>query len=279
MGLGMVANLVRGGHDVTVWNRTRKEVAGANVAATPKAAVAGADVVLTMLADDAAVESVVFGADGFADALPADAAHVSHSTISVGLSQKLAAAHTDRGQLYVAAPVFGRPDAAAGAKLVIAAAGSADAIARVQPLFDIEGRKTFTVGSEPWQANMVKVCGNFMIASMLETFSEAAAVMRKSEIDPGLFLEIINGLFQSPVYENYGKAIVNQKFDSAGFALKLGLKDVRLVLAASESVEAPMPLASLLRDRFLSAVARGQGQLDWSAVSKIAAADAGLEKL
>lgn len=278
----MARNLLRAGHRVTVYNRTRgraEELAaeGARVASTPAGACDG-EAVLTMLADDAAVEEVTFGREGIAGALPAGAVHLSHSTISAALARRLAAGHLERGQGYVSAPVFGRPDAAAAAQLLVAAAGPDADVARCRPLLDALGRKTVVVGSEAWQANAVKLCGNFMIASMLEAFGEAFATLRKSGVERGLFLEIITALFRSPVYESYGGIVAGEKFDPAGFALKLGLKDVRLALAVADEVGAPMPFASILHDQLLSALASGQGDQDWSSLTRVAARNAGLER-
>ena len=277
----MARNLLKAGQEVTVYNRTRERAEalrgeGAKMAATPAEACAG-EVVFTMLADDAAVEEVVFGDRGILPRLNGGL-HVSLSTISVGLAQRLAQAHADQGQKYVSAPVFGRPEAAAAAKLVIVAAGPAAALERCRSGLEAMGQKIFVASEEAWKANAIKIAGNFMLASMLETLGEAVAMMRKSEIDPKLFLEIVNGnLFRSPVYENYGKIIADQKFEPAGFKLRLGLKDVRLALAAADASDVPMPLASLLHDHLLSGVARGYGDIDWAGLARVVAEDAGLK--
>jgi 3-hydroxyisobutyrate dehydrogenase-like beta-hydroxyacid dehydrogenase len=281
MGSAMAGNLLKAGHEVTAFNRSHDKVEalareGAKVAGSPQEACGG-EVVFTMLADDHALEDVVFGASGILASSTKNLIHVSMSTISTALSRRLAAAHQDTNQRYLAAPVFGRPEAAAAAKLTIVAAGSADVLSTVEPALDAMSQKVFHVGDEPWQANVIKVCGNFMLASMLETFGEAFAVLRKSNIDPKLFLEIVNGnLFRSPVYENYGRIAAEGKFEPAGFKLRLGLKDVKLAIAAAEEVTAPMPLASLLRDRLLTGVARGYGEIDWAGLAKVSADDAGL---
>ncbi len=177
----------------------------------------------------------------------------------------------------MASPVFGRPQAAEAAKLLVVAAGPKDAVERCRPLLEAVGDRLFVLGSEAEAANTLKLGGNFLIASMLEALGEALALMRKSGVDPAQFLEIVNGsLFKSPVYENYGKIIVEERFQPAGFKMSLGLKDVRLILAAGEAANVPLPLASLMRDRLISGIARGYGETDWSAVAKVAAADAGL---
>jgi 3-hydroxyisobutyrate dehydrogenase-like beta-hydroxyacid dehydrogenase len=281
MGAGIAANLLRAGYAVTVYNRSRGKTdalaaAGAKVASSVAEASANADVVITMLADDQATEHVTFGVGGIASALKPGAIHVANSTISTALARHLASEHAGRGQAYLSAPVFGRPEAAEAKKLVVAVAGSSELIAQCNPLFEAIGRRTFVVGSEPWQANALKLCGNFMIASMMEAFSEAFPAMRKAGVDHHLFLDVMNELFASPVYKNYGAAIANEAFEPVGFAMKLGLKDMRLVLQVAQEVAAPMPLASLLHDHFLAGVAQGKGETDWSAISQMAAQNAGL---
>jgi 3-hydroxyisobutyrate dehydrogenase-like beta-hydroxyacid dehydrogenase len=282
MGSGMARNLLRAGHEVVVFNRSRNKAEalvadGARIADSPAGVCGAAEAVMTMLADDRALEQIVFGEDGIASALPVGAIHISCSTISVALARRLAGEHGRRGQGYLSAPVFGRPEAAESKNLLVAAAGPPDLVEHCRPLFDAIGRQTFVLGSHPPQANAVKLCGNFMIAAMLEAFSEAFATLRKADVAPLAFLEAMVALFRSPVYANYGGLIAGQKFDPAGFALRLGLKDARLVLEAAEDFAAPMPLASLIRDRLLSAMAHGQGDLDWSSVSRVAARNAGLE--
>jgi 3-hydroxyisobutyrate dehydrogenase-like beta-hydroxyacid dehydrogenase len=207
------------------------------------------------------------------------AIHVSMSTISVALSNRLKQAHESAGQVYIAAPVFGRPEAAAAGKLSIVAAGPADAIEKCRPLFEALGQNLFILGQDQPSANLVKLTGNFMIASMLETLGEAYALVGKAGIEPARFLEIVNGaLFKSPIYQNYGTIIAEQRFEPPGFKLRLGLKDVRLAIAAADILEAPMPFASIIHDNFLSEVARGRGDADWAALARVAAERAGLDK-
>jgi 3-hydroxyisobutyrate dehydrogenase-like beta-hydroxyacid dehydrogenase len=281
MGAGMARNLLRAGHEVAVFNRSPGKTAalaaeGARVAQSPADACAGAASVMTMLADDAAVEAVVFGPAGILAAGSPGSIHISHSTISTAMARRLAAEHAGRGQGYVSAPVFGRPDAAEAKKLIVVAAGPAELVERCRPWFDAIGRQTTVVGAEAWQANAVKLCGNFMLASMIEAFSEAFATLRKAGVDRHAFLEIMNALFGSPVYANYGRIIADEAFEPAGFALKLGLKDVRLMIETALECQSPMPLASLLGDHLLAAVAQGQGDMDWSSVSRVLAKGAGL---
>jgi 3-hydroxyisobutyrate dehydrogenase-like beta-hydroxyacid dehydrogenase len=281
MGLPIARNLLKTPHWITVYNRTSSRAEalqpdGARVGASAADASRG-DVVLTMLADDAAVEATVFGGGGVLEALPRDGIHVSLSTISTALSRRLAEAHATRGQQYVAAPVFGRPDAAAAQRLVVVAAGPALAIERVRPLLEAIGRKLFVIGVEASAANTLKLAGNFVIVAMLESLAEAFALLRKSGVEPALFLEIVNdNLMQSPMYKNYGALIAQQRYEPAGFKLRLGLKDVRLVMEAAEARGVPMPLAALVRDQFDSAIAAGMGDLDWSALGRLAAQRAGL---
>lgn len=281
MGAGMARNLLHAGHPLTVYNRSREKAEalkgeGAEVADSPAQACRNAEAVFTMLADDHAVVDTVFGEKGIAAGLPQGAIHISSSTISVNMARQLANEHSAKRQSYLSAPVFGRPDAAKAKKLIVVAGGKAEAVERVRPLLEAISRAVFVAGTEPWQANLFKICGNFMISSMLEAFGEAFATLRKSGADHHQFLEIMAELFGSPIYKNYGKTIADEKFEPAGFALKLGLKDVRLALEAAGEVNAPMPLASLLRDHFLSAIANGQEGLDWSSISQVAARNAGL---
>lgn len=279
MGSPMARNLLRAGHHVTVFNRTPAHAEplqqeGAALAESPADAARDADFLITMLADDSAVDDVT---RGVLTALPQGAIHIGMSTISVACSKRLAAGHAGRGQVYVAAPVFGRPVAAAAAKLWIVAAGPPESLARCQPVFDALGRGTSVVGTEPWMANVVKLTGNFLIAAALESMGEAFALVRKSGVDAEQFLEIVNtALFNSPLYAGYGGAVTNEQFEPAGFKLRLGFKDLRLAQEAAEAAAVPMPIAGLLRDRFLAAMARGEGDLDWAALARIAAVQAGL---
>ena len=279
MGAGMAANLLRTGHDVTVYNRTRPKIEalvaqGAKAAASVSDACSG-DAVITMLANDDAVESVVFSDRGIIGSLPAAAIHVSSSTISVALSGRLEAAHAKAGQRFVAAPVFGRPDVAAAGQLFVVAAGAPDAIKAAATLFDAIGKRTFVVSETPKAANLVKLSGNLLLASVIESLGEAMALLGKAGIDRRQYLDILTStLFNVPVYKTYGGLIADGQFEPAGFAAPLGYKDIRLTLAAAEDLRVPLPLASLLRDRFLTLLAHGGDKLDWSAIGRLAAKDA-----
>ena len=281
MGRGIAECLLKAGHALVVYNRTRAKAEslasrGARIAATPAEASRG-DVVFTMLADDAAVESVAFSEGGIIATLPRGAIHISLSTISVALSSRLAEAHARAGSDYVAAPVFGRPEAAAAAKLFVVAAGPAAVLARCQPLFDAIGQRTYPLGEKPPAANVVKLAGNFMLAAAVESLGEAIALVRKHGIPPAQFLDLItSSVFTAPAYKTYGTIIAEEKYQPAGFQLPLGLKDVRLALAAAEAVNVTLPLASLVRDHMIAALARGYGESDWSVIGKVAAENAGL---
>jgi 3-hydroxyisobutyrate dehydrogenase-like beta-hydroxyacid dehydrogenase len=283
MGLPMARNLLAAGHELVVYNRTRGraeplESEGARVAGSPAEAAEAVEVLVTMLADDAAVEHTVLGASGALATLPEGAVHLSMSTISTALSRRLGREHAAAGQAYVAAPVFGRPEAAASAELWVLAAGAPEAIDRARPVMEALGQGVIELGEEPETASLVKVAGNFLLSSMLEGLAEAFALVRKNGVDPELFLDIVNGLlFRSPIYEGYGRLIARGSYQPAGFALKLGLKDTRLVLAAADESEVPMPAASVVHDRYLTGVARGLGELDWAGLGRIAAEDAGLD--
>jgi 3-hydroxyisobutyrate dehydrogenase-like beta-hydroxyacid dehydrogenase len=281
MGRAMARNLLKAGHEVTVYNRTRaraEELAreGAKVAASP-AETASGEVVITMLADDHALEDVLLGSGNLLGKLRPEQIHVSMSTISVELARNLVEAHRRHGTGFVSAPVFGRPEAAEAAKLFVVAAGAKPAVARCEPLFSAMGQRTFVLGEDPPAANVVKLSGNFLIVSTLECIAEAFALVRKHGIDPQQYLDMLtNSFFTAPFQKNYGGIIAQEKFEPAGFRLRLGLKDVRLILAAADAANVPMPVASVLHNRFLTGVSRGLGEKDWSAIAQLEAESAGL---
>jgi 3-hydroxyisobutyrate dehydrogenase-like beta-hydroxyacid dehydrogenase len=281
MGHGMATNLLKAGHRITVYNRSAGKAEalvqqGATAARNVAEASTG-EVVFTMLSDDEAVENVAFGENGIVASLAPGATHVSSSTISVALSERLAAAHAEAGQQYAAAPVFGRPEAASAAKLFVIAAGAPQVLEPLVPLFDAIGQRTFVVSDQPHTANLVKLSGNFLLASAIETLSEAVALVGKAGVNRQQYVDILTStLFAAPAYQIYGGLIARQEFEPAGMAASLGLKDVRLVLAAAEGLQVPLPVASVLRDRLLTLVATGGGHLDWSALATLADRDAGL---
>jgi 3-hydroxyisobutyrate dehydrogenase-like beta-hydroxyacid dehydrogenase len=282
MGTAMVARLLQAGHAVTVYNRTPSKAQGmidrgANLAARVADACQG-DAVITMLANDDAVEDVVLGEGGVLQSLGRRTIHISMSTISVALCEKLADRHATASHRFVAAPVFGRPDVAAQGKLFIVAAGELDVIDACRPLFDAMGQKTIPISEVPQTANLVKLSGNFLIASVMEAVSEAMALIRKAGIDPHRYYELLTStLFTGPVFTNYGRLIADQRYQPAEFAAPLGEKDMRLTLAAAETLRVPMPLASLVHDRLQTLIACGGEQLDWSGIGQLAARDAGLQ--
>ena len=282
MGSAMARNLIKAGHALTVYNHTPSRAEefrplGVTVARTPGEAAAGVEALITMVANDNAVEHVMFHGDSAIEALPAGGVHIAMSTMGVALSHRLVAAHRERKQHFVAAPVFGRPDAAAAAKLFITAAGPAEQIARCQRLFDAMGQKTFVVGDDPPAANLVKVTANFLITTVIESLGEAFALIRKSGVDPNKFLEVLTGsLFAAPIFRTYGGMIAADNFEPVGFSMVLGMKDNRLVLSAAEAAAVPMPMASLIRDRMLTATAQGMGEADWAAIARISFQEAGL---
>lgn len=281
MGSFMAANLIKGGHDVIVFNRTREKMQplkelGAK-AAVSIAGVCKGDVIITMLSDDRAVKNIVFGDEGLIKNMNKGTIHISMSTISTDLSERLNEDHSLAGQMFISAPVFGRPDSAAAAKLFIIAAGKHSAYECVLPLFYLMGQKSFYIGKRPQDANLFKLSGNFLIASVIESLGEVMALIGKAGMDRDQFLEILTStLFTAPVYKTYGKQIIGGKFKPAGFAAPLGQKDIGLIITAAENLKVPMPLASLLHDRFLTLLA-GEGEsMDWSAIGQLAAKDSGM---
>ena len=262
MGTAMAANLIRAGHDVTVFNRTPGKSSslvalGAHESAT-LAGACGGELVITMLADDAAASNIALGPGGLVEVLPKGAIHLSMSTISVAFSKRLAAAHAQSGQRYVAAPVFGRPDMAAAAKLFIVAAGDPGAIDACRPVLAALGQKTSTMGAEPSAANLVKLTANFLQAAVIESLGEAIALIGKAGIDRRAYVDLLTStIFTAPAYKIFGPLIADGTFGTAAFAAPLGFKDIRLALAEAETLRVPMPLASLLHDRFLRLFAQG----------------------
>ena len=282
MGSAMASNLIAAGHALTVWNRSDAATEplaslGAKVARTADRAAQG-DVLCSMLANDQAVREV-FLDGGLLDAMDRGTVHVNHSTISVALAKELVAEHAKRGLDYVAAPVFGRPDMAAAAKLNILVAGNPAAIERVRPLLEAMGSRLWPMGDAPERANVAKLAGNFMLASAIESMAEATALTRAYGVSAADFLEVMTStLFASPAYQVYGKLIAEQRFKPAGMSLPLGLKDVELALSAASTVRVPLPFAGVLRDGLLEALAAGDAELDWSALALVAARRAHLDE-
>jgi 3-hydroxyisobutyrate dehydrogenase-like beta-hydroxyacid dehydrogenase len=279
MGSGMARSLMHAGHTLTVWNRSpepadRLVADGARRAADPGEAFQ-AEAVFTMLADDHAVGQAIV-ASGALNRARQGVVHLMSSSISAGFSRELEKIHAEAGVAYLAAPVLGRPDVAAAGELNVLVAGAAEAIERVRPLLDAVGKKTWPIGPEPHQGHLAKLAVNFTLASAIETLSEAFALARGYDLDPAILRDLLTGtLFAAPAYRTYGDLIVEGKFEPALFALPLGLKDVRLALEAGEAAGVPLPFAGIMRDNFIDAIAHGDADKDWSAVSKVAARRAG----
>lgn len=281
MGAAMASNLVAAGHSLTVWNRSEAATAplvslGAKAVRTADRAAQG-EVLCSMLSNDQAVREVILES-GLLDAMDRGTVHVNHATISVALAKELVEEHAKRGLEYVAAPVFGRPDMAAAAKLNILVAGKPSAIDRVRPLLDAMGSRLWPMGDAPERANVAKIAGNFMLATAIESMAEATALTRAHGVSAADFLDVMtNTLFASPAYQGYAKLIATQHFKPAGFPLPLGFKDVGLAQSAAETARVPLPFAGVLRDSLLEAMAAGDEELDWSALSLVAARRAHLD--
>jgi 3-hydroxyisobutyrate dehydrogenase-like beta-hydroxyacid dehydrogenase len=282
MGAGIAANILRAGHDLVVWNRSPEKAEplvrnGAVMARTPREAANGREIVLTMLADDGALEAVLSGDDGLIAGLAANAMHASVSTIAVATADAVAARHARHGQRFISACVFGRPDVAAAGKLFVVTAGDDADITKAQPVLEAVGQRVFRVGERPSAANLVKLCGNFSILAAIETMGEAMALAEKGGVAKAKLLEVLTGtLFDAAVYRTYGPILVNESFRPAGFAAPLGLKDMRLAAEAAEKTVTPMPLLSLLRDHLLETIAKEGADIDWSGIARTSARNAGL---
>ncbi|HET7321968.1 MAG TPA: NAD(P)-dependent oxidoreductase [Longimicrobiaceae bacterium] len=283
MGEPMASNLLTAGFALRVFNRTAEKAGalvekGAESAATPADAAPEGGVVVTMVSDDAALDGVTLGKDGVVEGLGEGGIHLTMSTVAPATSRRLAALHRECGQHYLAAPVFGRPDAAAAAKLWICLAGDPGAADRVRPLLDAMGQGVFEFGDEPSAANVVKLSGNFLIAAATEAMAEAFTLAEKNGIRRESVHELFSStLFACPIYQGYGQRSARKEYEPAAFGLPLGLKDVTLTLGAAHESQVPMPLASLLHDRLLSALAKGGARLDWTGLAKEVSDDAGLE--
>jgi 3-hydroxyisobutyrate dehydrogenase-like beta-hydroxyacid dehydrogenase len=286
MGTAMAANLATAGHRVIAYVRhadqLEKLAALGLEPTTEMTRLFDCEVVVSMLPDDEAVRDVVLGRQnlgtaGLATGLKPGAIHLSMSTISTSAASDLAKAHARQGQSYVAAPVFGNPDAAKARQLFIVAAGAKADVERCQPLFDSLGQKTFVMGTDPEHANLIKLLGNMMTATTLEMLGEVVAVVRKRGLDPKPFIDVMTStMFGGRAHKIYGDKIVRQSY-APGFVMPLVLKDVRLALAEAEKAGAPMPSVDVVRDRLITGIARGHGDLDWTALGLVAAEEAGLQ--
>jgi 3-hydroxyisobutyrate dehydrogenase-like beta-hydroxyacid dehydrogenase len=281
MGAGMANALLRAGHQVTVWNRTPEKAEpllalGATRANSPDDAFAG-EAAISMLADDHAVRATILDSGVLNRAPRADFVHLSASTISVGFAQELEAAHARTRVDFLSTPVFGRPNVAEAGQLNVLAAGDPALIDRARPVLDAIGKAVWPVGEVPHKANVVKLSGNFALACAIETMGEVFALARRWDVDPEKVAEVLTGtLFDAPAYKVYAPLILEEKFEPAGFQLKLGLKDVREALKAGEAKAVPMPFGSVLRDAFLEAIAHGYGEKDWAALGAVTSRRAGI---
>lgn len=282
MGAAIAANILSAGHDLTVWNRTAAKArplvdAGAKLAATPKDAASGQAAVLSMLADDSALDAALIGDTGLIAGLDKGALHVSMSTIAVATADRLTEVHHAHGQRFMCAPVFGRPEAAAAGKLFIVAGGDPADIEFADPVFRAAGQRVFDVGRKPSAASLVKLCGNFMILSAIESMAEAMSLAEKGGVQKSQLLEVLTGsLFNAPIFHSYGKTLVDGRFRPAGFAAPLGLKDMRLAGQSAEALRVPMPLLGVLRNHLLQTIAVEGEDIDWSAIGLSIAKNAGL---
>jgi len=283
MGGGMARNLLAGGHEVTVWNRTRAKAealgaAGATVADAPLETAVGADVLITVLDGDASVGEILFGGgDDLIAALPEGAVHVSMETISVAYAETLTETHKARGRGFVCAPIIGRGDAAEAGELTLIVGGTSADVAHCQPAFEAMSKGVVHVGEEPKTAAIVKLSNNYLIAGALGAMGEAFAVVRKAGVDPQVFYELITGtMFSAPIYTYYGKNIATDIHTPPNFRTPLGVKDITQMIDSAAALGVPMPLGELLQDQLRQAMAAGYEDLDWSAVTRIAARAAGL---
>ncbi|MEH7119358.1 NAD(P)-dependent oxidoreductase [Neobacillus vireti] len=283
MGQPMVKNLIKAGYKVKVYNRTPNKAsevvaAGAEQVNRPCDVVTPDGIVVTMVSNDQALEELIFGSDGIGEKLGKNGIHLSMSTVAPDTSRKIAEFQKEKGSFYIASPVFGRPDAAAAQKLWILSSGNKEARERVKPVQESMGQRVFDLGDEPGNANVVKLGGNFMIMAAMEAMAEAFNLAEKNGMDRQTVAEVYSStLFNCTVYNGYGAMIAKKMFEPAGFQLALGLKDCNLVLDEANSTKTPMPLGNLLHNRLLSSAAKGRGNLDWSALTKMANEEAGLE--
>ena len=282
MGTPMARNLLNGGFAVAVFNRSRWRAEalatdGATIADSPNAAVTPGGIVVSMLANDAALGAVTLGKDGFVERLGEGGLHISMSTVSAATSRRLASEHAKRGSQFLTAPVFGRPEAAAAKKLWICQSGAAAAKARARPVLEALGQGIHDFGDDPGAASVVKLCGNFLILSAIEALAEALALGEKSGIERTALAGFLGQtIFSCPIYQNYGRTLADRAFEPPSFTLELGMKDVRLVRDAAEAATVPMPIADLLHARLLTGLAKGRGNLDWTAIEMSTAEDAGI---
>ncbi|MCZ6455151.1 MAG: NAD(P)-dependent oxidoreductase [Alphaproteobacteria bacterium] len=283
MGQGMARRVLDAGNDLVVYNRTPSKAedlraAGATVVDSIAAVTQDRDAVITMVTDDAAIEAIALGEGGLITALPDGGIHLAMGTHSVAMTRAIAASHSKANQVFVAAPVLGRPDRAAAGELGIMPAGPADAVARLQPLLEVMGRRIFPAGDQPEAAAAIKIAHNFILGCAIEVMGEGMSLVRKYGVEPLVLHQVLTeGIFGSPAYQIYGDIIVNEAYDNVGFTTLIGLKDANLALAAAEAVQVPLPSVNVWRDRLLGAIAHGDGERDWAVVAREQARASGLE--
>ena len=281
MGLPMATNLAAAGYQLRVYNRTATKAtplvaAGAHLVPAAGDAAAPGGIAISMLSDDAALESVTVGDNGLARKLAPGGIHISMSTVAPATSRRLARYHAECGSIYVGAPVFGRPEAARAKKLWICTAGPAAAREKIRPVLDAMGQAVFDFGDDPGAAHVVKLAGNFLIAANIELMAEAFTMVEKSGVDRKAVAEmLVTSLFACPVFQIYGRTVANKRYPM-GISMPLGFKDLDLVVKTATEVKAPMPAANLVRDRMLSALANGRESMDWAALAIGVLEDAGL---
>ncbi len=282
MGLPLGENLLKAGYQLRIYNRTMAKAQPlidkrAQAVTCPLEVVESDGMVITMVADDTALQEITLGNGGLVEKLGAGGIHLSMSTISPATAEKLAEQHQQNGAEYVACPVFGRPDAVAAGKIWICLSGHVDAKERAKPLLERLGQGIFDFGEAVGAANVIKLAGNFMIMSAIESMAEAFTLAEKNGIDRTKVADLFGQtLFACPVYQNYGRMVAENTYEPAGFKLSLGLKDVTLALQTAQASQMPMPFASLLRDRLLASIAQGHGEMDWTAIALKASEEAGL---
>ena len=283
MGQGMAGRILGAGHDLVIYDQipellTTLGEAGATIATSVAEATADRDVVIDMLPHDAALESLVFSAGGLLESLPKGAIHMPMGTHGIAIIRRLTEAHEAAGQILVAGHVLGRPDLAAAGQLSLVPGGPPEILKRLQPLFDVLGKRTFIAGDEPQAATAVKIAHNFVLGCAIEVIGEGMSLARKYGVEPSLFHQVLTeGLFSAPAYEVYGQIIVDEAYDKVGASVQIGIKDANLALAAGEAVGVPLPSCNVMRDRLLGAVAHGDGECDWAVMAREQARASGLE--
>lgn len=282
MGDGVARRILGGGHELAAYDPVAGKAAqlasaGALAADSVASVCAGRDVVITMLPDDRSFHEVVLGKAGVRDSLAPQAIHIALGTHGVEATQAIAAAHAESKQIFIAAPVLGRPDIAAAGQLGIIAAGPKEAVLRCKPLFDLIGRRVFDAGEKQGGAAATKLANSFLLGCAIQAMAEAFSLVRKYDVSPHSLYEVLtDGLFAAPAYRIYGKIIADESYDQAGFTALLGLKDANLALAASDAARVPLPSVNALRDRLLSVIAQGDGEKDWAVLAKEQARASGL---